>query len=66
MASAMLKTGLEQVDRFLRRNLLQDAKAILQDLALVSPDNPAVEDRWAELYSRELSTMVRALPLVGA
>jgi hypothetical protein len=64
MAMAMLRTGLQQVDRFLKRNLLQDAKAILQDLALVSPDHPDLEDRWAELYSRELSTMVRAFPLV--
>lgn len=62
MASAMLSSGLQKVDHFLKRNLLQDAEAILKDLAHVSPDDPEVEDRLAELYSRELSTMVRSLP----
>jgi tetratricopeptide (TPR) repeat protein len=62
MASAMLRSGLQKVDHFLKRNLLQDAEAILKDLAHVSPDDPEVEDRLAELYSRELSTMVRSLP----
>jgi tetratricopeptide (TPR) repeat protein len=62
MASAMLRSGLQKVDHFLKRNLLQDAGAILKDLAHVSPDDPEVEDRLAELYSRELSTMVRSLP----
>ena len=62
MVSAMLRSGLQKVDHFLKRNLLQDAEAILKDLAHVSPDDPEVEDRLAEFYSRELSTMVRSLP----
>lgn len=59
LAAATIRSGLHRVETCLRRNRLQDAKAILEDLVTLAPgdlESQEIEDQLAEIYFRELST----------